>query len=134
MASEMRATVLELRSSDESSLSRLHTIAVLSSGLHDGIQACRSGFTAGRAFAEVVQRTRTLLEGIATDAAPGCLGDAVNATERHLENLATHYTMQAEREVHESVARGTAAIAPPASEAPVGVPEGDDLGDNVELF
>jgi hypothetical protein len=36
--------------------------------------------------------------------------------------------------VHESVARGTAIIASPVSEAPVVVPEGDDLGDNVELF
>jgi hypothetical protein len=134
MACEMRATVLELHSSDESSFSRLSEIAVLSSGLHNGIQACRSRFSAGSAFAGVVQRTRTVLEGIAAYAAPGRLEAVGSSAERHMEGLAKHYTMQAEREVHESVARGTAIFAFPVSEVPVVVPEGDDLGDNVELF
>jgi hypothetical protein len=41
-----------------------------------------------------------------------------------LKEFTRHYTMHAEREVHESVVRGDVMCAPAA----------DGLGDNVELF
>jgi hypothetical protein len=42
--------------------------------------------------------------------------------------------MQAERDVHESVARGTAIEAARPTGVPEAVLEDGDLGDNVELF
>jgi len=56
-------------------------------------------------------------------------GSANISHNDHIEQVRSNYTMQAEREVHDSFA-GVASAA--EDEAPV--PGGSEYGDNVELF
>jgi hypothetical protein len=57
--------------------------------------------------------------------------------DRDLADFARHYTMQAERDVHEGVARAMAGAASAAAPAPPSAfPPGEaaELGENVEFF
>ena len=135
---EMLGAVAELRSSSDFSLVHLNHIAVWTSDLSEAIQSVRKEFSAGRLFADVVGHARSELERIrllGESAPPGAdreNGEADSA--QGLEDLVGRYTMQAERDVHESVATGM--VASPAA-APHGLPgtlEEGDLGENVELF
>jgi hypothetical protein len=131
---EMRLTISELHSTSESSFSRVNQIAQLGKQLALDIGGLRGGVSAGRLFAEVVDRVRSELEAIATEAARISPEDSGGAAAEHLEHFAKTYTMQSQRDIHESViAGGTVAAAEPAVAAKVASGEGD-LGDNVELF
>lgn len=131
---EMRTTILELHSSSECSFSRVSQIAALGSRLGDEIGALRSGFSAGRRVAEVVERACRELARIGAGAKPDPSEDPGADAAQELEKFAQHYTMQMERDVHASVAGG-AALAPLAGAvAPAVALEEGDLGDNVELF
>jgi hypothetical protein len=132
---EMRRAVAELHSSSESSFSRVNQIAALGARLAGDAGAVRGGLTAGPLFAEVVNRARGELDRIAAQAGSGSLAGAGAAPAHQLEGLAKHYTMQREREVHESMTTGSALpVAPAPAEAPRAALEDGDLGDNVELF
>ena len=133
--SEVRATVLELHSSSEMSFSRLNQIAALSQRLCDDIHAVRAGFSAGAAFAECVGRARAALAQVGEHArAIPDEPDAMPSAKQPFEDLAKHYTMQSERDVHESVLAGAAISRPAETPAPATVSGDPDLGDNVELF
>jgi hypothetical protein len=131
----MRNTILELHSSSECSSGRIVQIAALGSRLGNDIGALCQSFSAGRLFAEVVNRSCGELErlGAGAGAGPGTSPDAGADSTQELEQFAQHYTMQMERDVHASVARGAALAAPEATEARVALEDGN-LGDNVELF
>ena len=130
---EMRRSVVELHSSNESSFSRVHQISNLSSRLARDFGTVRREFSAGRLFAEVVARARGELDRMAAQAGGGSPeGDEATSTG-HLESLAEHYTMQMERNVHDTVTRGSVEVAAPAEEPAFALQDGD-LGDNVELF
>jgi hypothetical protein len=132
---EMRHAVAELHSSSESSFSRVNQIAALGARLAGDAGAVRGGLTAGPLFAQVVNRARGELDRIAAQAGSGSLAGAGAAPAHQLEGLAKHYTMQREREVHESMTTGSALpVAPAPAEAPRAALEDGDLGDNVELF
>jgi hypothetical protein len=132
---EMRHAVAELHSSSESSFSRVNQIAALGARLAGDAAAVRGGFTAGPLFAQVVSRARGELERIGAQAGGGSSGGAEAAPAHQLESLAKHYTMQRERDVHESMTKGLALPAAPVpAEAPRVALEDGDLGDNVELF
>ena len=132
---EMRRAVAELHSSSESSFSRVNQIAALGARLAGDAGAVRGGLTAGPLFAQVVNRARGELDRIAAQAGSGSLAGAGAAPAHQLEGLAKHYTMQREREVHESMTTGSALpVAPAPAEAPRAALEDGDLGDNVELF
>jgi len=128
LRSDLRKTILELHSTSESSFSRLKEIVTLSQRLRDGIQSVRTGFSAGALFAETFQRVQAaLMEAgreaeLSPSAGPG------------LDRFAESYTMQAERDVHESIALGASACAMPAPDTAIAVVEEEDLGANVELF
>ena len=127
------AAVLELHSSSECSFSRVTRSLNLRSRLARDLGTVRSGFSAGRLFAEVVNRASGELERMAAQAGRGSPeGDEATSTG-HLESLAEHYTMQMERNVHDTVTRGSAEVAAPAEEPAFALQDGD-LGDNVELF
>jgi methyl-accepting chemotaxis protein len=131
---KMKNTVVELHSSNETSIGRVNQIAALSAGLAQDIGAVRSGFSAGALVAEVVGRALGELErmGAQAGAAPLALLDPAQTDQ--LGRLAKQYTMQKERDVHESVMRGSAiAAAPPIAVSKVALEDGG-LGDNVELF
>jgi methyl-accepting chemotaxis protein len=131
---EMRNAVLELHSSSERSFSHVNQIAALGAHLAEDIGAVRGGFSAGRLFAEVVGRARGELERIGAQAGQESPEGAADVPEVRLESLTRRYTMQTEREVHQSAARGLASeSAVPTAASSAALADGD-LGDNVELF
>ncbi len=125
---EMRCSVVELHSSNESSFSRVHQISTLSSRLAADFGAVRR---AGTLFAQVVARARGELDRIGGQTGGRSPEGAEAASTQHLESLAEHYTMKMERDVHDSVTRGS--VAEPGEEPVLALQDGD-LGDNVELF
>ena len=128
VAEEMQRALAGLHSSGEQSMSRVENMVQLGARLAQDIGTLHGGVSAGRMFAEVVGRVRGELEKIAGQAAEASPRDA-GAARQQLEQLATTYTMQGQRDVHESVV-GT--IAPAAIEAATN--GGSDLGENVDLF
>ena len=133
MLDEIRRSVVELHSSNECSFSRVHQISTLGSRLAGDFGVVSSGFSAGALFAEVVARARGELDRIGAQAGGASPEAAETASSANLENLAERYTMQMERDVHDSVTRGSTTAAAPGEE-PVLVLQDGDLGDNVELF
>jgi len=109
---EMRHAVEELHSSSESSISRLNEIAVLGTRLGVEVSAVCASFSAGSLFAQVVDRARGELDRIGAQAG-GRSFEGDFAPREQLESLAGRYTMQMERDVHESVAQGMAIVAAP---------------------
>ena len=133
LLSEMRATILALHSSSESSFSHLSQIAAFSSRLRDGVLTVRAGFSAGAIFAQTVEAVRASLLEISTHAGLPHRGVARPVAPSGLDEYTAHYTMEAERKVYHAVTAGPARALPAKPSAP-GVPSGEDLGDNVELF
>lgn len=132
----LRESILELHSSSDTSFTRVHQIAALSSRLSDEIQALRNSLTAGPVFSEVLTRVRAELEQAGAELAPVGPRPAPSAD---LENLTKVYTMQSERDVHRAAASGEPAAAFEGSELKTetfGSIHGDAgaYGDNVELF
>jgi hypothetical protein len=133
---EMRTTIGQLHSSSESSFSRVNEIVALSARLAGELAALRSGFSAGRMFAETVERARIELESMGAGHADVASKSSSAETAQKLERFAATYTMQRQREVHESVVGGS-----PVPDAPLftlrterSVVKEGDLGENVELF
>lgn len=133
IAGEMQRAVLELHSSSERSVSRVQQIAGSGARLAQDIGAVRGSLSAGRLFADVVNRARTELARIGGQAGLGSLECAGVVPTRQLERLAENYTMQRERDVHQSVAGGSAIVATPTGESRPALEDGE-WGDNVELF
>jgi len=130
---ETRSAILELHSSSDQSSRRLTQIAALGARLAQDIGLLRSGFAAGRMFAEVAERARRALERIGAETGQVWAENAEAETSRQLEHFAKTYTMQRQRDVHESVLTG-AAIMAAHDETPQAGPGETDLGTNVELF
>jgi methyl-accepting chemotaxis protein len=129
---KMRAAVADLHSSSERSFSQVAQIAARSEGLREDLFAARNSFSAGALFAEAIGRARSMLQEIGGAEHSGAPPDGAGRWERGLADLAKHYTMQAERDVHEGVTKA----APAALAEEPGFPSGDvsELGDNIELF
>jgi hypothetical protein len=131
---EMRHTLGELHSSGENSVSRVNQIAALGAKLSADIGALQSGFSAGRMFAEVVECARTKLAQMGAQSSQISWEGAGISTAQQLEDFAKTYTMQRQRDVHDSVVGGAAMPAAAVVNAP-GPTSGDgELGANVELF
>jgi hypothetical protein len=133
VAGEMRSTVVELHSSSECSFSRVTQIAALGAKLAGDIGDVRGGFSAKQLFAQTVTQVCDELERIGAQHAVDPLPHTEIAPAHFLESHAKRYTMQTERDVHESVAAGV-AIATAAAEPSRPVLKEGDLGDNVEMF
>src|SRR5260370_7303419 len=117
---EMRCSVVELHSSNESSFSRVHQISTLSSRLAADFGAVRSEFSAGTLFAQVVARARGELDRIGGQTGGRSPEGAEAASTQHLESLAEHSTMKMERDVPNSVTRGS--LAQPGAEPALPLP------------
>jgi hypothetical protein len=133
MVDEIRRSVVELHASNECSFSRVHQISTLGSRLAGDFGTVSSGFSAGALFAQVVTHAREELDRIGAQAGSASHEGAEAVSISHLESLSERYTMQMERDLHDSVTRGSATAAAPTEE-PVAVLQDGDLGDNVELF
>ena len=87
--------------------------------------------------AQAIARARATLDKIASQKQPEFLPLNHQSREPGLEDFAQHYTMQAERDVHEGITRTLVEAVPMGmlsdlSECPS--VEADELGDNVDFF
>ena len=132
---ELRQAVRNLHSSAERSFAMILMIVTRGDGLASDIAATRQSFSAGSLFAAAVKHARGSIKEIAEKTQSGLpRGDG---DEPGLADFVNHYTMQAERDVHEGVARAVSGMAPEAvpAESQNSLPgEADELGDNVEFF
>lgn len=124
---QMRKALSELQSAGKLGFDRVQQIAAAGSRLSDEVSALRSGFTAGRLFERVVKQALGEMDRMAGD------GAAAEGEGGNLEHLATLYTAQRERDVHDAVLRGSAPGAAVPEETSSGAAEVDDLA-NVEFF
>ena len=133
---EMRTAVAELHSSSERSFGQIAQIVDSCGRLREDLSATRETFSVGPLFAEAISRARGMLQEIGKDTQAGWLRDGAEAPERGLADFARHYTMQAERDVHEGITKAAAGPAHVAVliEQPQLPPEEPELGDNVEFF
>jgi methyl-accepting chemotaxis protein len=138
VADELRATIEDLHSWSVASTVCIQESMDLGSRLCDDLFAARSGLRVGELFSAVAARCRENLTQLAGGSEPPPARGERVAPGPGLEDLERRYTMQSEREVHASIA-GAADAGPPShpqSDVSRGISgeEGDDLGDNVELF
>jgi len=133
----MVAAVEGLHSSNERSFARIGHIVVWGTSLRENLSAARKSFSVGPVFAQAVKRAREMLEPIARQNRRPFAPNGAGASEQGLDGFAQHYTMQAERDVHEGVTKGLVRAAPEAvqvqqTESPPN-PAGEPGGD-VEFF
>ncbi|MGA3024821.1 MAG: hypothetical protein ABSF98_08645 [Bryobacteraceae bacterium] len=132
---EMRTAVADLHSSSERSFVQIAQIVARGARLREDLCATRDGFSVGALFAEAIARARDMLRRIPEDRQ--CDFGGAEALERGLAGFSRHYTMQAERDVHECVTSAAVGAAPVAvlAEQPESPLEGSgELGETVEFF
>ena len=112
--------------------------------LAKAIAEVQAGFSVGARFAEVVEGARGELTRLAREIGEDSgLSDGA-ADVGHLEDLASRYTMQMERDVHQAAVGGTAATTVRDVDAAQGDPgpememvlssgAGEDAGSDAEL-
>jgi hypothetical protein len=140
----MRMAIAELHSSTERGFAEIVHIIARGARLREDLSATRTSFSVGALFAEAVSRARGMLQEIGESHRSGLPPDGAETPEQGLADFAEHYTMQAERDVHEGATRAAAWAAPLAVPAePVAVlaersesppKEAGEFGENVELF
>jgi methyl-accepting chemotaxis protein len=134
---EMRLAVAELHSSSERSFAQITQIVVRGARLGDDLSATRKSFTVGSLFADAVNSAQQRLQEIAEKIPSSLASNGRPASESGLTEFAAHYTMQAERDVHDSLTRDSIPVEPVTvfTEEPELAPvPANDLGDNVEFF
>jgi chemotaxis regulatin CheY-phosphate phosphatase CheZ len=134
---DLRLAVEELHSATEINFAQISQIVAHGDRLAEDLSATRMDFSVGRLFAEAVARAQGTIKDIG-ESAQSVLprGDGENS-DSGLADFVSHYTMQAELDVHESVTRAVARTASDTAQvdgqnSPPG--ETDEFGDNVEFF
>ncbi|HWC95507.1 MAG TPA: hypothetical protein VG456_02125 [Candidatus Sulfopaludibacter sp.] len=113
----MRAAVAEMQTAAEISYSRVTAIVALGERLAEDIAGLRGSFTHADVCAAGIDRAAEELETIAAE-----LPDVEPVGAPENSSLASRYTMQIERDIHDRVMQGAPAAA------------AEPLGDNVELW
>jgi len=134
--STMLTAVAELHASGERST--LHIAEIIASGarLREDISATRDGFSVGVLFKEAVGRARERLRQIRKENQFG-LPPGGEPSDLALLDIAQHYSMQSEHDVHASATGATAepGIAVLDEQAESSPPKNsEELGENVEFF
>jgi methyl-accepting chemotaxis protein len=134
---ELRLAVADLHSATERSFALISQIIARGYRLAEDISETRQNFSVSTLFAEAVIRAQGVFKMIGNKTQCGLPSDESEESESGLVDFMSHYTMQAELDVHENVTRVATGAAPVA--APVvwqNPPPGDadELGDNVEFF
>jgi hypothetical protein len=134
---ELRLAVDDLHSATERSFAQISGIVAHGDRLAEELAETRMNFSVGTLFAEAVARARGTIWDIGVSAQSGLPSDDSDKSNSGLADFVSHYTMQAELDVHESVTRAVTGTAPET--APVegqnsSSGEADELGDNVEFF
>jgi hypothetical protein len=97
---DIRSAVRLLRSSQDSSSRQISQILTRGDSLHQNISATRTSFSVSDSFSAVIARSRTKVKAISIEV--DSLSNS-NGTPREILNLsefASHYTMNAERDIH----------------------------------
>jgi hypothetical protein len=132
----MRVAVGELQS-NERSFARIAQIIARGERLHQDLSATRESFSVGARFAEAIGRAQEMLEEIVGSNRLDLSRDGAQASERGLANLLSHYTMQAERDVHEGLTRrliGPAQVKARDELSQLPPKKAKELEENVEFF
>ena len=133
----MRMAVAELHSSSERSFAQIAQIIARGSRLSGDVSATRRSFCVGALFAETISRSRRMLKEIEEENQSDLSHDNPAGRELGLAGFAKHYTMQAERDVHENATTAAAAAGPVAvqgEEFEGPRKEAEEMGENVEFF
>lgn len=130
---ELRLAVEELHSSAEQSFALIFQIVGSGDSLADDLAATRESLSVGALFAEAVRCAQSSMMEIGEKARSSSpLGES-DEPEPGLADFLSHYTMQAELDVHQGVTRAVTGAAPVEEQhSPPG--EVDELGDNIEFF
>jgi hypothetical protein len=130
----MRAALSDLHRAGQTSFNSVHQITDAGVRLSELIATLRAGFSAGLLFAEVVDRVRSEIDGIAEECLPGRAHNDEAVHAQDLEMMVARYTMQRERDVHNMVING---VAPDSNSAEVSYASGgfeNDLHGSLDLF
>jgi hypothetical protein len=134
---DLRLAVEELHSATEINFAQISQIVARGGRLAEDLDATRMNFSVGRLFAEAVARAQGTIKDIGARAQSRSPRGDSEYSDSGLADVVSHYTMQAELDVHESVTRAVAGTASDTAKvdgqnSPPG--EADELGDNVEFF
>jgi hypothetical protein len=141
----IRRAVDELHSSGEVSSTQIGDIIAWSDRLCESLAATRRSLSVGALFAESISLAQGMLRGLEQglrkrlkENSQCLLPREIDTWERGLEDFAMHYTMQAERDVHESIAIAAKAAEPlgasRSQQVECEAEECGELGENVEFF
>jgi hypothetical protein len=133
----VRVAVLDLHSSNERCFAQIAQIVARGARLSEAVATTRKTFFAGAVFAETIARSRRMVETIAEESRSVPWHDEEQVAEPGLRNIAQHYTMQAEREVHRDVTRALAGAVPAAEGAKPLDPtplDAGEVGESVQFF
>jgi hypothetical protein len=134
---ELRLAVADLHSATERSFALISQIVARGDRLADDLAATRKTFSVGTLFAEAVIRAQGSFQMIGMKAQCDLPSDESEESESGLADFMSHYTMQAELDVHEDVTRAVSGATPVAAQVEsqnASPGEADELGDNVEFF
>ncbi len=126
----------ELHSASERNFATTRQIAARCQRLREDIAAVRGDFSAGAVFDEAIGRAKDMLSGLGAGSNFVAPRDGEGQPGHGLADLARHYTMQSERDVHAGVTGAAVAETAAMMEEPreFASVEASELGDNVELF
>jgi hypothetical protein len=134
---ELRLAVDDMHSSSDRGSTLIQKIVARGDSVARELSATRDGFSAGSLFAAAIGRVQGTIGEMAAKAESSLpLGDDYEP-KIVFADLASHYTMQAERDVHDAVDRAKAeyvSVVEPVKERAAFPGDGDELGDNIEFF
>ena len=116
---ELRGGVADLQSSSRKSRDALASIVASGNRISGDFEAACQGFRVGPVFADSLHQTRTALARNSSRLADTSTPPAPDIAAKALSSLKTFYTMQSERDVHETYLRNNFAslAAAPVDEA-----------------
>jgi hypothetical protein len=133
---KMQTAVAELHSSSERSFALIAQVSARSVNLRAELAVTRHSFSVGADFAQAISRARASLEQV-EEKHPSYSASERTEAQRELADFATHYTMQAERDVHQDVTKTTLKVGHqigPTRALTVSPDKTAEFGDNIELF
>jgi len=138
---DMQTAVTKLQSSSERGFALISQIVVRGTRLGEDVSAGRASFSIGEVFAEAVVGARELLKDVEEKTRSGLSNEAGAGLDLELADLAKNYTMQSQRDVHESLqgrlapSKSVASpIVAPLVEIEIAGTEDEEGGDNIEFF
>jgi hypothetical protein len=144
LSEEIQHIMNPLQAINEETFSLLGQVNTEGKMLSDMIMRDLSGITVHEHFDTVIQNVNADLKNLIADMRSILPAKIIKENRKEMEKLENRYTMDREREIHQSLTESRVAVQPamipdvPAASGKREVREGttgaDNLGDNVELF